>query len=54
MGRVDIMLSGGSSPKRLYEILSLPPFDTTIDWKNYFCFLEMNVVCLRTMHKVMD
>ena len=31
-GRFSVALSGGSTPKRLYEILAGPPWRETIDW----------------------
>ncbi len=38
-GRFNVVLSGGSSPKRVYEILASPNFKDQVDWdKVYFFF----------------
>ncbi|MCC6640838.1 MAG: 6-phosphogluconolactonase [Deltaproteobacteria bacterium] len=37
-GRFTIALSGGSTPKRLYALLSREPFRTTIDWERVEIF----------------
>ena len=31
-GRFSLVLSGGTTPKPLYELLSAPPFSTSLDW----------------------
>lgn len=33
-GRFTVSLSGGSTPKRLYQLLATPAFCRNIDWKN--------------------
>lgn len=37
-GRFAVALSGGSTPKRLYEILATPEFSRNIDWKKVLIF----------------
>ncbi len=37
-GRFTIALSGGSTPKKLFELLSAPPYTEEIDWKRTFVF----------------
>lgn len=37
-GRFSIALSGGSSPKKLYELLSSAAYKTKVDWKKVFFF----------------
>ena len=38
-GRCTVVLSGGNSPKKLYELLSSPDYSRQIDWdKIYFFF----------------
>ena len=37
-GKFTIALSGGSTPKQLFELLSNPPYSDEIDWKNTFVF----------------
>ena len=37
-GRFNFVLSGGSSPKKLYELLASPGYAGKIDWKNVFFF----------------
>ncbi|CAN5215788.1 6-phosphogluconolactonase [soil metagenome] len=37
-GRFNFVLSGGSSPKKLYELLASDSYKTRIDWKNVFFF----------------
>ena len=37
-GRFNFVLSGGSSPIKLYELLALEEFRNKIDWKNVFFF----------------
>ena len=37
-GRFTVAFSGGSTPKRLFEILATPAFSNNIDWKNVFIF----------------
>lgn len=37
-GRFSVALSGGSTPKRLYEILAAPPWRDTIDWSRIDVF----------------
>ncbi len=43
--RFSVALSGGSSPKKLYELLSSPAFNDTIDWQkvDFFFGDERNV-----------
>ncbi len=36
--RFAVALSGGSTPKRLYEILGSEPFNNTVDWSNIHFF----------------
>jgi 6-phosphogluconolactonase len=31
-GRFSLVLSGGTTPKPLYELLAAPPFSTSLDW----------------------
>ncbi len=37
-GRFSFVLSGGSSPKKLYELLASPTYRTQIDWTKVFFF----------------
>lgn len=37
-GRFVVALSGGSTPRGLYEQLAQPPYDTTIDWAHVHIF----------------
>lgn len=37
-GSFTVALSGGNTPKRLYELLSAPPFSKNIPWKKVFLF----------------
>lgn len=37
-GRFDFVLSGGSSPKKLYELLASEKFKNKIDWEKTFFF----------------
>jgi 6-phosphogluconolactonase len=36
--KFSIALSGGNTPRKLYELLSQAPYLTSIDWKNIFVF----------------
>lgn len=37
-GRFALNLSGGSTPKRLYELLAMPPWRERIDWRRVHLF----------------
>lgn len=37
-GRFFVALSGGSTPRRLFKILSSEPYKSSIDWNNCFIF----------------
>ena len=37
-GRFSVALSGGSTPRALYELLAKPPFHETIDWPRVHLF----------------
>lgn len=37
-GRFVISLSGGNTPKQLYQLLSRPPFSKQMDWEKTFVF----------------
>lgn len=37
-GRFTVALSGGSSPKKLYELLASAEFKTKVDWENVYFF----------------
>ena len=37
-GRASIALSGGSTPKRLYQLLTQPPYALAIDWSKVHLF----------------
>ncbi len=37
-GNFSVSLSGGSTPKRLYQLLATPAFSRNIDWKNVRLF----------------
>jgi 6-phosphogluconolactonase len=37
-GRFSFVLSGGSSPKKLYELLASPAYQNKIDWTKFFFF----------------
>jgi 6-phosphogluconolactonase len=37
-GRFAIALTGGSSPRRLYELLAAPPWRTHVDWASWHVF----------------
>jgi 6-phosphogluconolactonase len=37
-GRFVVALSGGSTPRRLYELLGSSPYQTTIDWRRTHLF----------------
>lgn len=39
-GRFIVALSGGNSPKRLYQLLATPEFSKNIPWRNVFLFLS--------------
>jgi 6-phosphogluconolactonase len=44
-GECNLVLSGGNSPKRLYELLTSYPYKTEIDWdKIYFFFADERCV----------
>ncbi len=44
-GECNLVLSGGNSPKRLYELLASYPYKTEIDWdKIYFFFADERCV----------
>ena len=36
----SIALSGGNTPKKLYELLAAPRFRSLIDWQKVFCFFS--------------
>lgn len=38
-GRFVVALSGGRTPRALYERLAVPPFSSSIDWTSTFMFL---------------
>lgn len=38
-GRFAVALSGGSTPRRLYELLTLPPYRQAVDWSRVHLFL---------------
>ncbi len=42
-GRFSVALSGGSSPKMLYELLS-SDYKDKLDWDKVYFFLVMNVM----------
>ncbi|MEE9225118.1 MAG: 6-phosphogluconolactonase [Bacteroidota bacterium] len=42
LGHCSIALAGGSTPKRLYELLATPPFVEQIDWSRLHFFGAMN------------
>lgn len=37
-GRCSIALSGGNTPRKLYELLATSPYASTLPWKNIFIF----------------
>ncbi|MDR3687785.1 MAG: 6-phosphogluconolactonase [Fimbriimonas sp.] len=37
-GRFDVALSGGSTPKRMYELLALPEYSLPVDWTQVHLF----------------
>src|SRR6195952_2789896 len=37
-GKFSVALSGGSSPKKLYELLASNDFKNKVDWENVFFF----------------
>src|SRR5215213_1896596 len=37
-GRCNFALSGGSSPKKLYELLASPRYNSRIDWSRIYFF----------------
>lgn len=37
-GRFAVALSGGSTPRRLYELLTLPPYRQAVDWSRVHLF----------------
>lgn len=37
-GRFTIAFSGGNTPRKLYELMSLPPYSNSLEWKNIFIF----------------
>lgn len=44
-GECNLVLSGGNSPKRLYELLASYPYKTEVDWdKIYFFFADERFV----------
>jgi 6-phosphogluconolactonase len=38
-GRYSVALSGGSSPKKLFELLATEPYRTKIEWEKIFFFM---------------
>lgn len=38
--KFTVALSGGNTPKRLYELLAMPEFSSNIDWKKVFIFFS--------------
>lgn len=38
-GRFSVALSGGSTPKALYQLLATPEFSEKLDWKHIYLFL---------------
>lgn len=38
-GRFDLALSGGSSPKKLYELLASPQYRSQVEWGKVYLFL---------------
>ncbi len=38
-GRFAIALSGGDTPRRLYETLAMPPYRDAMPWERIHCFL---------------
>jgi 6-phosphogluconolactonase len=47
--RFTIALSGGSTPKKLYQLLSSEAYKNKIDWSRMHFFLEMNDLFLIQM-----
>lgn len=39
-GKFTVALSGGNTPKRLYELLATPEFSNNINWKKVFIFFS--------------
>ncbi|MEO7522896.1 MAG: 6-phosphogluconolactonase [Ferruginibacter sp.] len=37
-GIFTIALSGGNTPRKLYELLSIPPYSDSLNWNNIFIF----------------
>jgi 6-phosphogluconolactonase len=37
-GKFSVALSGGSSPKKLYELLASPAYKSKVDWDNVYFF----------------
>jgi 6-phosphogluconolactonase len=37
-GKFTIALSGGNTPRKLYELLAQPPYSKSMNWKNIFVF----------------
>ncbi len=37
-GQFTIALSGGSTPRRLYQVLAAPPYDSEMDWERWYVF----------------
>jgi 6-phosphogluconolactonase len=43
-GRFTVALSGGSSPKGLFELLASPTFNLQVEWNKVFFSSVMNVM----------
>ena len=44
-GRFVVALSGGSTPKPLYELLATPPYAGRIDWSRCTCSGATSAAC---------
>ncbi len=52
-GRFTVALSGGSSPKGLFELLASPGFKSQVEWSKVFFSSVMNVMFPQTTLIVM-
>ena len=50
-GEFNVVLSGGSSPKKLYELLASPENKEQVNWEKVNFSLEMNDMCLQMIRR---
>ena len=45
----SVVLAGGNTPRRVYELLATDPFRQRVQWSRIDLFSGMNVVCRQLM-----